>query len=103
MRKYLNIQPALPSFLSENGALTVREWIPVGTDSGADRCGPDMVEMARSSMHYLIHNPQRPRGCECRFNISLLDCPPARADDEHDPIAVGDTEGRMEVEVVYMR
>ena len=103
MRKYLNVQPVLPSFLSEKDDLVVHEWIPVGTESGVHRRGPDMVEMARWSMHYLIHNPQRPRGCECRFNISLLDCPPARADDEHDPIAVGDTESRMELEFVYMR
>src|ERR1051325_899996 len=103
MRKHLDIHAALPSFLSERDDLSVHEWIPADKDSGVQRRGPDVIGMARWSLHYLLHNPQRPRGCECRFNISLLDAPPAPGDNEHDPIAVGDTESRMELEFVYMR
>jgi hypothetical protein len=103
MRDYLSISPALPSFLSEAPDLEVDEWIPAGEDSSVDRGAPDMITMARWSMHYLLRNPQRPRGCDCRFSISPLAFPPAPGDDEHDAIVTGDTEQRMELEFVYMR
>lgn len=103
MRKYLDIQPALPSFLSEERDLAVQQWIPAGQDTGVDRGVPDMVGMARWNMRYLLNNPQPERGYECRFSISPLDCPPAPRNHEHDPVAVGDTESRMELEFVYMR
>ena len=103
MRKYLSIQPVLPSFLSEKPDLEVNEWVPAGEVSAVDRGAPDMIAMAWWSMHFLLHNPQRPRDCECRFSISPLAFPPAPGDDEHDAIMTGDTELRMELEFIYMR
>ncbi|MEW6752068.1 MAG: hypothetical protein AB1505_13975 [Candidatus Latescibacterota bacterium] len=103
MRDYLAVRPALPSFMSEQADLRVDEWIPAGQPSRVGRAGPDVVGMARWAMRYLVHNPQAPRGHECRFGISPLALPPAPADDAHDPVSPGDTESRMELEYAYMR
>ena len=79
------------------------EWISPGQGSGLDRRGPDLVAMARWAMHYLVNNPQQPRGYECRFYISPSSFPPALGDTKHDIIAVGDTENRMELAFIYIR
>ena len=103
MKNYLTLSPALPSFQSEASELTVEGWIPAGDQESAAPRGPDMVGMARWAMRYLRGNPQPDRGYECRFVMCPLDCPPALGDREHDSIAVGDTESRMELEFVYLR
>ena len=93
---------ALASFSGEADDLGVHEWFSPGELTGVDRRGPDLVGMARWAMHYLVCNPQKPRGYECRFGIRPLSYPPAPGDDDHDPVAPGDTEARMELEFVYM-
>ena len=63
----------------------------------------DLVNMARWSMRYLANNPSKERGYETRFHIMPLQCPPTKRPDEFDPIAVGDTENRMDWEFIHMR
>jgi len=99
----MGVEAVLPSFSSEKKDVEIQEWIPAGMFSGVGRRGPDMVGMSKWAFRYLLNNPQRPLDYECRFLISPLDCPPALADNEHDPVAVGDTESRMELEFIYMR
>ena len=103
MRTYLAIEPVLPSFLSSATDLTVNEWFLPGEPHGADAEPPDLVAMAQWAMHYLVCHPQPPRNYECRFQIAPLSCPPALGDHEHDRIAVGDAESRMELEFIAMR
>jgi hypothetical protein len=95
--------PALPSFISESRDIEIHRWIEPNQSSGIDFNAPDMVGMARWAMHYLVCNPQKPLGYECRFSISPLAFPPAPGDNQHDEIAIGDTESRMEVAYIYMR
>jgi hypothetical protein len=97
------LKPALNSFTGSAEDLNVRAWTPAGKETGIGRGGPDMTAMARWALHYLVCNPQKARGYECRFAISPLGCPPAPGDNQHDPVAVGDTESRMELEFIYMR
>jgi hypothetical protein len=103
MRKHLAIKPALTSFLSEKDDLAIQRWVPCSEATPATWRGPDLVGMAKWSMHYLLHNPQKPRGYECRFSLWPLRLPPAPADDQHDAIVVGDTESRMELAFVHIR
>ncbi|MBM3498973.1 MAG: hypothetical protein FJX74_09920 [Armatimonadetes bacterium] len=63
----------------------------------------DLVAMARWAMQYLIHNPSKERGFETRFGIMPLRCPPCPRLNEFDPVAVGDTENRMDWEWIFMR
>lgn len=103
MREYLAPTPTVPGFISSAEEVTSVEWITPGQSSGFQKQGPDLITMARWAMHYLVCNPQRPRGFECRFNISPLSFPPALADTQHDTVAVGDTESRMELAFILMR
>ncbi len=103
MREYLAIEPALKSFLSQADELTVSKWFNAGELSDVGWKGPDLTGMAAWAMHYLVCNPQPLRDYECRFHIWPLSLPPGTGDDEHDDIAPGDTESRMELEFGYMR
>ena len=102
-RNHLHFVPALASFSGEADDLCVQEWLSPGEPTGVDRGSPDLVGMARWAMHYLVCNPQKRRGYECRFGIRPLSYPPAPGDEDHDPVSPGDTEARMELELVYMR
>ncbi len=103
MIRHPALKPVLDSFSGSSEDLNVRTWVPAGKETGIDRGGPDMTAMARWALHYLVCNPQKARGYECRFAISPLGCPPAPSDSQHDATAVGDTESRMELEFIYIR
>ena len=67
----------------------------------AEAAAPDdlsLTDMAERAMYYLIHNPLTD-GTKCRFPIDLLRVPPAN----YHPVALGDTEARMDWEFIYMR
>jgi len=93
----------LPSFISESHDIEIHRWTEPGQSSGIDAAATDMTGMARWAMHYLVCNPQKPRGYECRFAISPLNFPPTLGDNQYDDIAIGDTESRMEIAYIYMR
>ncbi len=103
MRQYLMQTPAIPGFISQSQDVDIHRWIEPGQLSDVKFNAPDMVQMARWAMHYLVCNPQRPLDYECRFIISPLRFPPTLGDNVHDDIAVGDTESRMELAYIYMR
>ena len=62
-----------------------------------------LTTMAAQSMNALKKNPRPHLDYECRFGISLLNCPPAPGPDVHDPITFGDTENRLDWEYAYMK
>lgn len=103
MRSYLTQTTALASFISEAQDIEIHRWTEPGESSDFNFDSPDMIKMAQWAMHYLVCNPQKPRGCECRFAISPLNFPPSIGDNHHDKIAVGDTESRNEIAFIYMR
>lgn len=103
MRHRPAVGPPLQSFCGGKDELTVHQWVPVGKTSGCNRGGPDMIAMARAAMKYLVGNPQKPLGWQCRFALRLLEYPPAPLDDQLDQVSIGDTESRMELEFLHMR
>jgi hypothetical protein len=61
----------------------------------------ELTDMAARAMHYLTHNPVAAEGYRCRFGIDLLRWPVLPA--QGDPVSLGDTESRMDLEFIYMR
>jgi hypothetical protein len=61
----------------------------------------DLKLMAKWAMHYLIETPRAELGYEPVFQCHPLQCPPVPAG--RDPIAVCDTDARMDWEWYYMR
>lgn len=64
----------------------------------------DLVNMSHWAIHHLINNPIKELGYACRFSIWPLNCPPNPPGFEGpDPIAIGDTDSRMDYVWIYMR
>ncbi len=68
----------------------------------------DLREMARLALNYLRGNPDPARGYECKFSLGPLGIPshvPLSPSNDYgfDPIALGDTDCRMEWQYAHMR
>jgi hypothetical protein len=64
----------------------------------------DLVKMSHWALHHLINNPIKELEYACRFSIWPLNCPPRPPSIEGpDPIAIGDTDSRMDYAWIYMR
>ncbi|MCO5239599.1 MAG: glycoside hydrolase family 127 protein [Chitinophagaceae bacterium] len=63
----------------------------------------DLNKMAQWAFRALKKNPRPHMNYECIFSMSLLKYPPFPGKDEHDPIANGDTENRLDWEFGYMK
>lgn len=99
---------SLPGYQGEIKTLkTIAESIPKKVEPTAKliySSDISLTDMAKRSMHYLIHNPLPSHDYECRFDISLLMLPPSMYPGSRDPyITFGDTEARIDREFIYMR
>ena len=68
----------------------------------------NLVAMARAALNYLHGNPDPQRGYECKFSLGPLGIPaqvPLLPPNEYgyDPIALGDTDCRMDWQYAHMR
>ena len=68
----------------------------------------DLPAMAASALNYLRGNPDPARNCECKFSLGPLGIPahvPLLPPNQYgyDPIALGDTECRMDMQYSHMR
>lgn len=63
----------------------------------------DLTAMASRAMHHLANNPRPGAGYACRFSLRLLKFPPCPGPADPDPIAVGDTDSRLDWAYGYMK
>lgn len=89
------------------GELTNLTVTPSAASPQADDLS--LAAMAAAAMNYLRGNPEPSRGYECRFSLGPLSipahCPEWAPPNEYgyDPIAIADTDCRMETQYAHMR
>ena len=86
----------------------IRAGAAVQSAAAAQGDDLDLRRMAVSALNYLRGNPDPGRNCECKFSLGPLGIPahvpllpPNRYG--YDPIALGDTECRMDMQYAHMR
>jgi hypothetical protein len=88
------------------GEIRGLEWEPAAAAPRPDDL--DLPAMAKRALHYLRGNPDPARGFECKFSLGPLGIPchvPFLPSNRygHDPIALGDTDCRMDWQYPHMR
>lgn len=88
------------------GTLADLAWHPAST--APQPADLDLSAMARAALNYLRGNPEAARDYECKFSLGPLGIPahvPLLASNQFgfDPIALGDTDCRMDWQYAHMR
>ncbi len=88
------------------GEIQNLQWQPPAATPAPDDCS--LPAMATLALNYLRGNPDPARNCECKFSLGPLGIPshvPLLPPNQYgyDPIALGDTDCRMDWQYAHMR